>query len=320
MRFTKLLVLFLSMGFATLLTAQEVGLASYYSDKYQGRKTSSGENYNRSELTAAHKSLPFGTMVRVTRLDNNESVVVRVNDRMPDIKGRVIDLSGRAADLLDMTDEGVVRVKLQAVDRRSQVTTPATRPREQEVVVAPPRTVPAPATTTTPTNSGTTTITTPTPKPNEEVTVTIERETEPAPPRTTPVAPPRTAPTPRPQPTVPAPTTPSATTTTTARAPIAKTYVPTGLYAITLRNPGNTGYGVQVASMSTYDNALKQVAELQAKYFDNVLISIQAGTAPGERTFKIILGPFDTQASATRYKKDLKKKKIDGFVVPLSKF
>ena len=317
MRFTKLLVLFLSMGFATLLTAQEVGLASYYSDKYQGRKTSSGENYNRSELTAAHKSLPFGTMIRVTRLDNNESVVVRVNDRMPDIKGRVIDLSGRAADLLDMTDEGVVRVKLQAVDRRSEGTTP-TRPREQNVVVAPPRTTPVP--TTTPTNSSTTTVTTPTPKPNEEVTVTIERETDPVPPRTTPATPPRTAPAPRPQPTAPAPTTSTTATTTTTRAPIAKTYVPTGLYAITLRNPGNAGYGVQVASMSTYDNALKQVAELQAKYFDNVLISIQAGTAPGERTFKIILGPFETQASATRYKKDLKKKKIDGFVVPLSKF
>lgn len=307
------------MSFTSLLLGQEVGLASYYSDKYHGRKTSSGETYNRSELTAAHKSLPYGTMVRVTRLDNNESVVVRVNDRMPDIKGRVIDLSGRAADLLDMTDDGIVRVKLQAVDRRSEGT-PATtpRPREQEVVVvAPPVTTTPPSTTTT--RPSTTTITTPTPKPNEELTVTIEREPTPEPRTSTPTAPPRTTPAPRPQ---PAPVVPATTTTTTAtdKAPVAKTYVPTGLYAISLRVPENTGYGVQVASMSTYDNALKQVAELQAKFFDNVLISIQPGRTAGERTFKIILGPFDSQDSAARYKKDLKKKKIDGFVVPLSKF
>src|SRR5687768_5907877 len=90
----------------------EVGVASFYAHKYHGRKTASGERYNMHEMTAAHRRLPFGAKVRVTNLSNNSSVVVRVNDRGPFVKGRVIDLSLAAAKKLDMVRTGVAKVEV----------------------------------------------------------------------------------------------------------------------------------------------------------------------------------------------------------------
>ena len=95
------------------------GLASYYADKYQGHKTASGERFDTARLTAAHRTLPFGTKVRVTNLDNGRSVVVRVNDRGPFVSGRIIDLSPAAAKQLDMLRAGVVRVKLEVLGTTS---------------------------------------------------------------------------------------------------------------------------------------------------------------------------------------------------------
>src|SRR5687767_8980161 len=73
--------------------ATEAGIASYYADKYHGRPTASGEIFDTGKLTAAHRSLPFGTTVKVTHLGNRRSVTVRINDRGPFVAGRVIDLS-----------------------------------------------------------------------------------------------------------------------------------------------------------------------------------------------------------------------------------
>jgi rare lipoprotein A len=95
------------------------GLASYYANKYQGRKTASGEPFDTARLTAAHRTLAFGTKVRVTNLDNGRSVVVRVNDRGPFVSGRVIDLSPAAARQLDMLRAGVARVKLEVLGTSS---------------------------------------------------------------------------------------------------------------------------------------------------------------------------------------------------------
>jgi rare lipoprotein A len=89
------------------------GLASYYADKFHGRQTANGEIYDKDALTAAHKKLPFGTKLRVTNLKNNKSVIVKVNDRGPFVKGRVVDLSRRAAEKLDMIDDGVVKVRVE---------------------------------------------------------------------------------------------------------------------------------------------------------------------------------------------------------------
>jgi rare lipoprotein A len=99
-------------------SSRNVGLASYYADKYQGRKTANGETFDTAKLTAAHKTLPFGTRVRVTNLDNGKSVEVRINDRGPYVAGRVIDLSPAAARKLDMLRAGVVRVRLDVLGTR----------------------------------------------------------------------------------------------------------------------------------------------------------------------------------------------------------
>lgn len=90
----------------------EVGIASYYSSVFEGRATASGEIYSGSELTAAHKTLPFGTIVKVRNLKNNKSVIVRINDRGPSKTERVIDLSYRAAEILDMIRDGIVKVEI----------------------------------------------------------------------------------------------------------------------------------------------------------------------------------------------------------------
>lgn len=102
-------------GKATVGGVYERGIASYYGAKFQGRRTSSGEAYNKNAYTAAHKTLPFGTVVRVTAQWNQKSVDVRINDRGPYTYGRVIDLSGAAAAELGMTSRGVGMVTLEIV-------------------------------------------------------------------------------------------------------------------------------------------------------------------------------------------------------------
>src|SRR5499433_3181299 len=92
------------------------GLASYYAEPYHGRKTASGEIFDSyKELTAAHRTLPFNTMVRVTNKTNGRQVDVRINDRGPFVDGRVIDLSLRAAREIDLVRPGVVPVKLKVL-------------------------------------------------------------------------------------------------------------------------------------------------------------------------------------------------------------
>jgi len=91
------------------------GIASYYADKYHGKQTSNGEIYNMYDLTAAHKTYPFNTIVKVTNLSNRKSVKIRINDRMPDYNPRIIDLSYGAAIKLDMLTSGIAEVKLEVL-------------------------------------------------------------------------------------------------------------------------------------------------------------------------------------------------------------
>lgn len=92
---------------------KEIGWASWYGDKENNRLTASGELFNRRKLTAAHKYLPIPSIVRVTNLTNNRSIEVRVNDRGPFIDNRIIDLSERAAVLLDFKHAGLAKVKVE---------------------------------------------------------------------------------------------------------------------------------------------------------------------------------------------------------------
>lgn len=94
----------------------ESGLASYYADRFHRKKTASGEFYDKNAFTAAHRTLAFGTKIKVTRVDNNKSVVVKINDRGPFIKGRILDLSRAAALRLDLIKDGTAMVKYEVIE------------------------------------------------------------------------------------------------------------------------------------------------------------------------------------------------------------
>lgn len=94
----------------------QTGKASFYADKFEGSPTASGEKYKHSKLTAAHRSLPFGTKVKVTNLANNESVEVVINDRGPYVDNRIIDLSKSAAEKLGFINQGLAEVKVEVID------------------------------------------------------------------------------------------------------------------------------------------------------------------------------------------------------------
>jgi rare lipoprotein A len=93
----------------------ETGTASFYANEFNGKKTANGEVYDMNGLTAAHPSFPYNTVVKVTNLDNGKSIEVRINDRMPNFKGRIIDLSFAAARKIEMINAGVQKVKLEVL-------------------------------------------------------------------------------------------------------------------------------------------------------------------------------------------------------------
>lgn len=105
------------------------GLASWYGQAHHGKKTSSGEVYDRTQLTAAHRTLPMGTRVRVTNVENDRSVVVRINDRGPFKRGRIIDLSQAAAREIGALGEGLFTVHLEVLEDAAAEPAPADRSR-----------------------------------------------------------------------------------------------------------------------------------------------------------------------------------------------
>lgn len=113
----KLLCAFLlSLLSASSFGQVQMGKASFYADKFEGRPTASGEKYRHSKLTAAHKTLPFGTRVRITNLSNNATVEVIINDRGPYVDNRIIDISKSAAEKLGFINQGLADIKLEVVD------------------------------------------------------------------------------------------------------------------------------------------------------------------------------------------------------------
>lgn len=110
-----LLVCVAGLVFGSENKGTEKGKASYYAKMFEGRKTANGEIFSNNELTAAHKELPMGTLVRVTNLANGKTIDVRINDRGPFIKGRIIDLTEKAFDKIADRRSGVVDVTVQVL-------------------------------------------------------------------------------------------------------------------------------------------------------------------------------------------------------------
>jgi len=315
MRFLLILTLFAFTS--TLLTAQlvgetENGLASYYSNEYHGAETAYGEIYDKNELVAAHRLYPQNSVVKVRNMENNKSVNVRIIDKGPFIRGRIVELSERAAANIGMIGKQTAQVEL------TLLSTP-----DQPGRVAAKRT---------PVNS--------TPVPAAAAELRLEPEPVPeladrepefsqpvpapaAPPveRSTPTTPPPAAARPVAEST-PAPTViPETVARVKATAVSTKAYTRNstfepGIYKIELIKPAPGKFGVQVGSFKDMERAMDKVAEMQARWFDNILIE-RINTGPST-VYKIILGPFGTQKSASRYASDLKKRyKIDGFTVSI---
>ncbi|MFN8237436.1 MAG: septal ring lytic transglycosylase RlpA family protein [Chitinophagales bacterium] len=117
----KKIVIFLLIviPFCDVNAQVEFGTASYYGVDFHGKTTASGETYSQNKLTAAHKTFPLGTILKVTNAQNNKSVYVKVNDRGPFVKGRIVDVSTKAAELLGFRNKGTAYVKLEVVEPNS---------------------------------------------------------------------------------------------------------------------------------------------------------------------------------------------------------
>ncbi|RHJ91385.1 septal ring lytic transglycosylase RlpA family protein [Parabacteroides bouchesdurhonensis] len=114
-RLTYILFLLIACTGIEKMWGQEEGLASYYHDRFHGRRAASGRKHDSNELVAAHRTYPFGTFLRVTNLANMKSVIVCVTDRGPYRKGRIIDVSPEAAELLEFKKKGITRVRIEVV-------------------------------------------------------------------------------------------------------------------------------------------------------------------------------------------------------------
>lgn len=291
----------------SIAVAQEYGTASYYSDEFHGLETAYGVKYDKNQLTASHKTHPFGTMLKVTRLDNKKSVTVKVIDKGPWIKGRIVDLSRKAANALDLIPVGVADVKVEVVGAGKQ---------NKTTTIAANKSVP-----TTPKAA---TVTVPTARPNDYLTTPKNFKSNSSTSTKT---------------TNNASTSDSFTAKGESNANVVNTnsskvfdvksdgnakiirqgYTGSGLYKIVLMKPEKKGYGVQVASLTNYENVMRKVAELQGKWFDNVLVN-SGKTKSGKKIYKVVLGPFKTATLANNYRKSLINKfNIKGFVVDLTK-
>jgi len=319
----RVLILTFALFFFILpsLSSQTVGhtstgLASYYSDEFHGSTTKYGETYNRNEMVAAHKMYPHNAQVRVTNLENNRSVVVRVIDKGPYIQGRIIEVSYRAAEQLRMLNKQTTRVMIELIGTPED-------PYQPEVSDAPLTADRVPS-------QSEETRRIPPPPPPSAGTVTPR----PAEPRAS--APRETEPEPAPQPaervvTIPTQDPPQRTTAPdpaleespednqaivferATNDPITSGKFGPGVYKIELREPDAGEYGVQVASLMNLENALQEIAKYQAKWFENILV--RRVDADDKTIYKIIFGPFETQANAQAYTRDLLRKyKIEGFV------
>ena len=277
--------------------AQEFGLASVYSPRFQGSRTASGEVFNHKSYSAAHRTLPFGTFIRITRTDNGRSVVVKINDRGPFVSERVTDISKAAASKLGISGEmDEVRVKIEVVnDPKTALGVSNPSPKTVIGSIEKPKAVPMP-------DGG-----------DEYVaSKNVEDRSIPREYRYVPTSKFAVNPKAAVKKNAPNLATPIMSGTPTD-------FDKTGLYAVKMNRPQASGFAVQVAQLSNHGNMENTVKNLQIDFHKNVLVNIVKGQN-GATQYKVMLGPFDTQTTADNYLKSIKKKKMKGFVVDLKNF
>ena len=290
------LILLLSACFFTpTLFAQsfqeELGKAGYYADKYQGQKTASGALYDKVKLTCAHKKLPFGTRIRVTNLENQQSVIVEVNDRGPFKDGFIVDLSRAAAESIGMIRAGVVRVRIEPAD----------------AAVAPTPKTPAPANNTrlapkaprVPDGNGIRVLKTYDPPSNNVKPAEVAQPAaysasaeRPKPKMVTPKAVQITQRDPAPQ--------TYSTEPQPQVAPQPATKI-REIYQVGITRPPKDGYAIQLAVYSNIQTCMEEVGKLEAGFPDMVLIVIETENTENPSApalFKIMLGPYYDKAGA----------------------
>lgn len=283
----QLAILCLTIALTPVLQAQtntgaETGYASYYANYLDGRRTAYGEVYDKNKLTAAHKTYPLGTLIKVTRQDNGKSIIVRVNDKGPFKEGRIVDVSGAAAEALGLVYDGIAMVTVQVVDKDGN---PIPPPRPEPVAAQAPTAydqveVPVsydykpqfkqPETTTT-TKSGIPSSSLP---PAEPASSPYRQDLQPK------------TPLPAASPSEYGPTSGGRLTTAPA-----------------------TGYFVQLGAFSKRANAENLLNQLSAKGINNAQIQSSGSL------FKALVGPYDSPAAAKQELPQLNQTtKMKGFV------
>ncbi|MEM6395305.1 MAG: RlpA-like double-psi beta-barrel domain-containing protein [Bacteroidota bacterium] len=284
----------------------EIGLAKVFDSKYQGSETAYGVSFNNSAMVGAHKLYPYNAVVTVENQENNRKVSVKIVDKGPYHAGHIIQLSQAAANQLGMTklEDNRVKITLVSMPGESSLTTlndRTDRPRPSETT-----------STTTPPAAPTPSSRQPAPDTYGSSTARINTDQRPA----TEVSTRETSTTDRATSPTPAPAQKNKTIKS-ENQPVTQGQFGPGLYQLQLNKGPGTGFGVQVASISSLENAMDKVIELQGQWFDNIMVR-KVGTGPLS-TYKIILGPWPTREAADSYKSDLKRRyKVDGFVVPLN--
>lgn len=274
-------VICLLMTISAFAIAPEFGKATYYNDKYEGRKTASGEPYNKALYTCAHKTYKFGTMLRVTRLDDNRTVDVRVNDRGPYAEGFVIDVSRAAAEEIGLDKAGSLKVKVEVIEKDAEAAptpapTPAPAPKTEPTIKTQKNTVAsAPATQS---------------QPNVLPELVKSKATSP----------------------LAAPKTPKAPAKETVAIAPKLSLLENATYKIDVAKAEATGFAVQLYSLSSIESAFTEASKLQASYKGKTLMQTAA-----DGSCKVLIGPYKTRKEAEVAQKAAAKKHPKCYIVNL---
>ncbi len=279
---TPLLFLFALSLASAQSNEPEFGKCGYYPDAQHGKKTTSGETYDKNLLTASHKSHPYGTILRVTRLDNKKSVEVRVNDHAPLLSGYVVDVSRKAADILGLTRDGAAKVKVEVVAPPANLapTAPAAPSSTSSAFSASKAAPPAASSST---EQPATSAKGAASRLVLSGTSSAATQTQPAAPQ--PVAYSSAA---SPQPKMPP-------------APAPNKISVSELYQVEIKPVPAKTFGVQLLVLTSTENLFREIQKIQTKWPQKIIISHEKTAV--STTFKLILGPFASRKEAEAQQK-----------------